>query len=203
MCRKNGLQHLHGRNDCGYLALLFSIVFYCVQQNISLVVLLSTGAGALKDTDICDHALDVLSSAGAGLRRVVILGRRGHVQASFTIKVKHTSFRSYDGRNSFHGASGSCLLSEVCRLAEACLSAYLSNVFRWCCITHFCCPYQELRELTKLDGVACLVRQQELEQSRTPESLEELKTTRAKNRIDSLLNKVRRQLRTLPDKIIL
>lgn len=53
-----------------------------------LVVPMSTGAGALKDTDICDHALDVLSSAGAGLRRVVILGRRGHVQASFTIKVK-------------------------------------------------------------------------------------------------------------------
>lgn len=47
---------------------------------------ISTGAGALRDTDICDHALDVLSSAGAGLRRVVILGRRGHVQASFTIK---------------------------------------------------------------------------------------------------------------------
>lgn len=45
------------------------------------------GAGALRNTDICDHALDVLSSAGAGLRRVVILGRRGHVQASFTMKV--------------------------------------------------------------------------------------------------------------------
>lgn len=50
---------------------------------------------------------------------------------------------------------------------------------------------QELRELTKLDGVACLVRRKELELGRTPESLEELNTTRAKNRIDALLNKVR------------
>lgn len=51
------------------------------------VICKSTGANAVKDSDICDHALDVLSSAGAGLRRVVILGRRGHVQASFTMKV--------------------------------------------------------------------------------------------------------------------
>ncbi|CAN0439038.1 unnamed protein product, partial [Ectocarpus sp. 12 AP-2014] len=96
--------------------------------------ILAKGANALKDSDICDHALDVLSSAGAGLRRVVILGRRGHVQASFTMK--------------------------------------------------------ELRELTKLDGVACLVRQEELELSRTPASLDELKTARPKNRIDALLTKV-------------
>ncbi|CAM9354694.1 unnamed protein product [Ectocarpus sp. 13 AM-2016] len=96
--------------------------------------ILAKGANALKDSDICDHALEVLSSAGAGLRRVVILGRRGHVQASFTMK--------------------------------------------------------ELRELTKLDGVACLVRQEELELSRTPSSLDELKTARPKNRIDALLTKV-------------
>ncbi|CBN76678.1 conserved unknown protein [Ectocarpus siliculosus] len=96
--------------------------------------ILAKGANALKGSDICDHALDVLSSAGAGLRRVVILGRRGHVQASFTMK--------------------------------------------------------ELRELTKLDGVACLVRQEELELSRTPASLDELKTARPKNRIDALLTKV-------------
>lgn len=65
-------------------------------------------------------------------------------------------------------------------------------------MTLFFCPFQELRELTKLDGVSCLVRQEELELSRTPESLEGLKTTRAKNRIDALLTKVRRQLHTSP-----
>lgn len=46
-----------------------------------------SGADALRDTDICEHTLDVLSTAGAGIRRVLVLGRRGHVQASFTIKV--------------------------------------------------------------------------------------------------------------------
>ncbi|CAM9152248.1 unnamed protein product, partial [Hapterophycus canaliculatus] len=96
--------------------------------------ILAKGAENLRETDICEHTLDVLSSAGTGLRRVVILGRRGHVQASFTIK--------------------------------------------------------ELRELTKLDGVACLVRQEELELGRTPASLDELKTTRAKTRIDALLAKI-------------
>ncbi|CAM9795659.1 unnamed protein product [Scytosiphon promiscuus] len=96
--------------------------------------ILAKGADGLRETDICEHTLDVLSSAGASLRRVVILGRRGYVQASFTIK--------------------------------------------------------ELRELTRLDGVACVVRQDELELSRTPASLDELKTTRAKNRIDALLAKM-------------
>lgn len=54
---------------------------------------------------------------------------------------------------------------------------------------------QELRELTKLDGIACLVSEEELELSRTPASLEELKATRSKNRIDTLLTKVRKQPR--------
>lgn len=81
--RMNSLQHhvcVPWSQSCVYI--------FCFQPYKSaLAVPMPTGAGALKDTDICDHALDVLSSAGAGPRRVVILGRRGHVQASFTIKV--------------------------------------------------------------------------------------------------------------------
>lgn len=81
---------------------------------------------------------------------------------------------------------------------------YLSHplcVINCSCVTRFFCAFQELRELTKLDGVSCLVRQEELELSRTPESLEELRTTRPKNRIDALLHKVRRQLCAfLPDR---
>lgn len=50
---------------------------------------------------------------------------------------------------------------------------------------------QELRELTNLDGAACLVRRDELELGRTPASLAELKAKRPKNRIDTLLTKVR------------
>lgn len=50
---------------------------------------------------------------------------------------------------------------------------------------------QELRELTNLDGAACLVRRDELELGRTPASLAELKAKRPKNRIDALLTKVR------------
>lgn len=49
---------------------------------------------------------------------------------------------------------------------------------------------QELRELTKLEGVGCIVRPDELEKGRTPASLDVLKTTRAKTRIDALLTKV-------------
>lgn len=49
---------------------------------------------------------------------------------------------------------------------------------------------QELRELTNLDGAACLVRGDELELGRTPASLAELKAKRPKNRIDALLTKV-------------
>ncbi len=58
--------------------------------------------------------------------------------------------------------------------------------------SHARLPLQELRELTKLDGISCLVREEELELSRTPASLEELKVTRSKNRMDALLTKVRR-----------
>lgn len=53
-----------------------------------------------------------------------------------------------------------------------------------------CCSSQELRELTKLDGAACLASLDELELGRTPASLEELKAKRPKNRIDALLTKV-------------
>lgn len=49
---------------------------------------------------------------------------------------------------------------------------------------------QELRELTKLDDVRCLVRKNELEMGRTPASLDEVKAKRPKNRIDALLTKV-------------
>lgn len=53
------------------------------------------GADTLRNTDICDHALEVLASAGARVRRVVVLGRRGHVQASFTIKAGFRARRLY------------------------------------------------------------------------------------------------------------
>lgn len=96
--------------------------------------ILVKGADALRSTDICEHTMDVLESTGSKLRRVLVLGRRGHVQASFTIK--------------------------------------------------------ELRELTKLDGVTCVVKYDELEMGRTPASLDILKATRAKTRIDALLTKV-------------
>lgn len=50
--------------------------------------------------------------------------------------------------------------------------------------------HQELRDLTKLDGVACVVRNEELKRGRTPASLEEIKAQRPKARIDTLLTKV-------------
>lgn len=65
-------------------------------------------------------------------------------------------------------------------------------IFRLLTVMHCSSNYlQELRELTNLDGAACLVRRDELELGRTPASLAELKTKRSKNRIDALLTKVR------------
>lgn len=52
------------------------------------------------------------------------------------------------------------------------------------------CFYQELRELTKLNRISCIVRRDELEMGRTPASLVELKEQRGKKRIDDLLTKV-------------
>ena len=63
-----------------------------------------------------------------------------------------------------------------------------------CCVAYFCDdPFhllQELRELTKLDDVRCLVRKDELEMGRTTASYDELKGNRPKTRIDALLTKV-------------
>ncbi|CAM9106806.1 unnamed protein product [Discosporangium mesarthrocarpum] len=58
---------------------------------------LAKGAKGLQHTDICSHALRVLASVGSSLRRVVVLGRRGHVQASFTIKELRELTRMEDG----------------------------------------------------------------------------------------------------------
>lgn len=65
--------------------------------------------------------------------------------------------------------------------ATAICTAFCYNLFRL---------LQELRELTKLDDVRCLVRKNELERGRTPASLDEIKAKRPKNRIDALLTKV-------------
>jgi adrenodoxin-NADP+ reductase len=46
--------------------------------------LLSCAPSKLSNTDIADHALDALENSG--IRKVIMLGRRGHVQASFTMK---------------------------------------------------------------------------------------------------------------------
>jgi adrenodoxin-NADP+ reductase len=46
--------------------------------------ILSCVPSALKSTDIADYAVDALEKSG--LRRIIMLGRRGHVQASFTMK---------------------------------------------------------------------------------------------------------------------
>lgn len=53
------------------------------------------------------------------------------------------------------------------------------------------CFLQELRELTKLQGPVCLVRKDELDIGLTDASLEELKVKRPKNRIHTLLAKVK------------
>ncbi len=46
--------------------------------------ILAKGRDKLIDTDIASHALQVL---GQGVKRTTVVGRRGHIQGAFTIKV--------------------------------------------------------------------------------------------------------------------
>lgn len=85
----------------------------------------------LKKTDIADHAEDVLSNSN--VRRVHIVGRRGHVQAAFTIK--------------------------------------------------------ELREMTRIQDTHMFVLRDEFQKGKTEASQEELEQSRAKRRIEGLLDK--------------
>lgn len=48
--------------------------------------ILAKGAVGLMHTDMASHALPVLQDS---VKQITIIGRRGHVQASFTIKVRH------------------------------------------------------------------------------------------------------------------
>ena len=108
------------------------------QGNVALdcARILAKGRNHLLDTDIASHALDVLQN---GAYSTTVVGRRGHVQGSFTIK--------------------------------------------------------ELRELTKLQSIGGCnttfhVLEQELNDGATDASLEELKQSRPKSRIDKLLRDV-------------
>lgn len=85
----------------------------------------------LAKTDIAEHALETLRHSR--VRRVFVVGRRGHVQAAFTMK--------------------------------------------------------ELRECTKLDGVRFVADADELQRGRTPASLQEMETHRARRRMDALFEK--------------
>ena len=56
------------------------------QGNVALdcARILAKGKDGLVDTDIASHALPVLSH---GVKQTTVVGRRGHVQGAFTIKV--------------------------------------------------------------------------------------------------------------------
>jgi len=83
-------------------------------------------------TDIASPALDALRNSK--VKRVVVVGRRGTAQASFTIK--------------------------------------------------------ELRELSKLPDVGCLINPQDIKDSRTSASVEEIKSSRGLTRIDKLIGEI-------------
>ena len=93
--------------------------------------ILTKSIDELSMSDISPKALEALSQSK--VERVVLLGRRGHVQGAFTIK--------------------------------------------------------EVRELTRLEGVRCVISKQDLEAGATSASLEEIKKERAKKRMNDLLQK--------------
>jgi len=59
------------------------------QGNVALdcARILSKGAKGLVNTDIASRALSVIGNDGVHL--VTVVGRRGHVQGAFTIKVRN------------------------------------------------------------------------------------------------------------------
>jgi adrenodoxin-NADP+ reductase len=60
------------------------------QGNVALdcARILAKGSAGLLDTDISSHALSVLKD---GVKHTTVLGRRGHIQGAFTIKVRTMS----------------------------------------------------------------------------------------------------------------
>ncbi|RLN38550.1 hypothetical protein BBJ28_00013225 [Nothophytophthora sp. Chile5] len=89
----------------------------------------------LATTDMTSHAVEVLR--GSGIKKVLLVGRRGSAQAAFTMK--------------------------------------------------------EIRELTKLDGVTCVVDPDDLKRSMTSSSEQEIKEQRPRKRMNELLSKATEQ----------
>ncbi|KAG6598102.1 NADPH:adrenodoxin oxidoreductase [Phytophthora cinnamomi] len=103
--------------------------------------ILTKDADELATTDIAAHAVEVLRRSG--VKKVLLLGRRGSAQAAFTMK--------------------------------------------------------EIRELTKLDGVACVVDPEDMRRSLTPASEQEIKEQRARKRMNDLLAKAAEQFESVTD----
>ena len=93
--------------------------------------ILTKSVDELAKSDISPKALEALSNSK--VKRVILLGRRGHAQGAFTIK--------------------------------------------------------EVRELTKLEGVECIVHESDINAGSTKGSLAEIKKQRAKKRMHALLEK--------------
>ena len=51
--------------------------------------ILAKGQKNLIDTDIASHALPIIKD---GIKHTTVIGRRGHVQGAFTIKVSYSDF---------------------------------------------------------------------------------------------------------------
>ncbi|GMF33313.1 unnamed protein product [Phytophthora fragariaefolia] len=103
--------------------------------------ILTKDVDALAATDIAAHAVDALR--GSGVKKVLLVGRRGSAQAAFTMK--------------------------------------------------------EIRELTKLHGVACVVDPEDMKRSLTPASEQEIKDQRARKRMHDLLGKAADQFQGATD----
>lgn len=133
------------------------------QGNVALDVarVLAKGKPGLIETDTPDSVLNVLKG---GVSHVSVVGRRGHVQGAFTIKVRQQIVRH---RN-------------VMIISNNCFHLLIASV-------------QELRELTKLKkeghDATLIVRKDELDLGMTESSVTELKgpSGRPKTRINKLL----------------
>jgi hypothetical protein len=62
------------------------VIFLISKGNVALdcARILAKGSDNLLETDIASHALPILKN---GIKHTSVVGRRGHIQGAFTIKV--------------------------------------------------------------------------------------------------------------------
>jgi hypothetical protein len=94
-----------------------------------LAVTVRTGPDALKHTDIAQHALEVLGTAGQHLKRVVVAGRRGHIQVNHRVLsnqcIRSSHHATVVNEHSYDWYDGACLMLSLSTDAASAVAVLL------------------------------------------------------------------------------